>query len=255
MSNTTKFQDNWTDWTIINWEKLLKPQFNYNDLKHTYRQSEVSKSSCSIHWILWVLANNFNKTISLWQRKDIWAEAIKRGASEEWWWRFHKAIKLVQEYFSENKDLDFKYFTVPTSEILPYLDKWFSVYWGVKIKEWYNADKLADWFLWDVESYWEDRFWHAIFFQKFSDWNYWYVDNYFDERTNKSKTKYNEVRFRDFNDLLEKWIFFNTCYICIPEEEIVRNWYNFLTLEEKQKKLSERPEVIAKKEEIAKKNS
>ena len=69
------------------------------------------------------VANTFNISFSLFEREEIWAEAKKRGASDEWGWYFDKSIKLVQEYCRDNKNLDFKYFSIKKENFLEYAKK------------------------------------------------------------------------------------------------------------------------------------
>lgn len=242
--NNTLFKLNLDDWIIEDWQKILKPKYTYKELKKAYRQSEVHRNSCSIHWAMTMISNNFNIDFSLKERQWLWERAIDNGASESWGWRFSDAIKLIKDYCKEENKLDFKYFSVKTAEMQKYLDDWFCIYWWIKIKEWFNADKLKDWFIWDADWYWNDKYWHWICFTKFEDWNIWYIDNY------SLHTKYNEVRFRDFQKLCDLWVFFPIWYIATTTEEIVKNWYNHLTLREKEEKLRNRPEAIKKQQEL-----
>jgi len=231
MLNWTKYNEDKSDWVLKNWTRVLKPKHSYKELKKAYWQSPVSKNSCSIHWVLTMVSNTFGIDFTLEERKSLWNEAKKLWASDEWGWRFAWAIKLVKSYCSEYRALEFNFYSIQSKEIPRYTKLWFPIYWWVKIKEWYNRDKLKDWFLWDSEDYWKLLVWHAICFTQFEDWNLWYVDNY------PEKTKYNEVRFRDFQKLYDLWVFFNTAYICCTTEEIVKQGYNHLTLEEKVAKL------------------
>lgn len=239
-------ETNWTlygisakDWVLKDWVKILKPKYSYQELKKAFWQFPVSKNSCSIHGAITMVANTFNVDYSLEERKAIWEVAKTKWASDEWGWRFHEAIQLVKSWSSEHKGLEFNYFSIPKTQFKEYAEKGFAVYWGIKVKENSTRDKLKDGYVWDdVENFWEMKFWHAVCFTMI-DWEFWFVDNY------PEKTKYNEVKFRNLDQLLENGYFYNTGYICCTTDEVVKNGYNWLTLEEKKAKLAARPEAQA----------
>lgn len=233
ITNWTQYKENPSDWIVKDWDKVLIPELNYNLLKHAYRQYPVSKNSCSIHWIMSTISNTFNITFSLAEREEIRKEAKKLWANDEWWWRFADAIKLLKNWCEENKDLKFRYYKVQKEEFEDYAKQWFAIYWGIRIKEWSTRDKLKDWYVWDdVEHFWETKFGHAVCFTMIWD-EFGFVDNY------PNKTKYNEVKFRNLDWLLETWYLMNVWYILMTND-----------VDEITEALKNRPEAIAKRKEL-----
>jgi len=212
ITNWTQYNENTSDWILKDWDKVLVPEHNYNILKKSFWQFPVSKNSCSVHWALTCIANTFNINYSLSEREEIWEEAKSKGASDDRWWYFADALKLCQEWTAENKEYKFRYYKIQKEEFEKYAKLWFTIYWGIKVKDWSTRDKLKDWVIWDdVESYWESKFWHAVCFSMIWD-KFWFIDNY------PNKTKYNTPTFTNLDKLLENWYFFNTWYILMTSE-------------------------------------
>jgi len=237
-TNATKYSQDEKDWVLKSWTKILKPQYSYDELRKSFYQSPVNRNSCSVHWVFTMLANTFNVDFPLEERKAVWQQCLDNGASNEWGYWFAKAIKQVHSWCSEHKGLEFNYFSIQKEDFLKYAEQWFAIYWGYRMLEWASRDYIKDGVLWDdIEDYWNVKGWHAVCFTMI-DWKFWFVNNYPD------KTKFNEVKFHNLDELLKTNFFFNTGYICATTDEVVRQWYNFLSLSEKIKKLSERPEAI-----------
>jgi len=217
VSSATKYDKNPSDWILKHWAKVLVPKHNYNELKHSYWQSAVSRNSCSIFWAITTVSNTFDVTFSLEEQKQIRAEAKEQWASDETGWWFSKAIRHVQQWCKQHKDIDFRYYTIKKEEFEKYAKKWFAIYWGIKILEGSTRDKLKDWVIWDdVESYGKMKLWHAISFTMIWD-KFGYVDNY------KNKSKVNTPTFTNLDELIKAWYFFNTGYIMMTNkvEEII----------------------------------
>ena len=231
--NSTKYRIDPSDWIVKDWEHILVPKYNRNQLKKSFWQSPVSKNSCSIHWIMTAIANSFNVNFSLYEREWIWKRALDLWASNEWWWRFDEAIKLLRDYCKEEWKQEFRYYTIKKEEFEKYAKMWFMIYWGIRIKEWSTRDMVKDWVIWDdVETYWDTKFWHWVCFWMIWD-KFWFINNY------PKHTKYNEPTFTNLNKLLEKWYFFDTWYILMTDDvDEIEDW------------LAKRKEVLAKKEEI-----
>ena len=233
-NNSTKYNSNNTDWIIKDWQHILKPKFDWNDLHKAFWQFPVDKNSCSIHWAITTVANSFNVDFTLEERKEIWNIALTKGADPQWWWYFADAIKLIRDYCRDNNKQRFRYYKIKNTEFEEYAKKWFMIYGWIRIKEWSTRDKLKDWYVWDdVDTFWDTKFWHAVCFWMIWD-EFWFIDNY------PNKTRYNEVKFRNLDKLLKKWYFFKTWYILMTDD-----------VDEIQEWLSQRKEVKKAKKRIA----
>ena len=213
--NWTQYKNNSSDWILKDWAKILIPENSYNNLKHSYLQSAVNKNSCSIFWIMTTISNTFDIVFTLEEQKEIWELAKERWASEKTWWRFHKAIKLLQEYCADKKDYKFRYYSIKNTVFVDYAKKWFTIYWWVAIKENSTRDKLKDWVLWDdIETYWDVKFYHWLTFFKNNESKYDLscVNNY------KDKTKYNVYDLTNIDKLIENWMIMKTWYILMTSE-------------------------------------
>ena len=62
-----------------------------------YHQPEVSLVSCTVHGALGCVSDLTGIAFSLAQRKEMWSEAIKRGAREGFGWSLSGAVDLVRE--------------------------------------------------------------------------------------------------------------------------------------------------------------
>ena len=219
MTNWTKYRTDTSAWTLKEWQKILIPEHNWNELKKSFRQFPVSKKSCSIHWIMTAIANSFDVDFPLEERKAIWERAIDLWASNDWWWRFDKAINLLKNRCKETDKQKFRYYEIKNTEFETYAKLWFIIYGWIRIKEWSTRDMIKDWVIWDdVDTYWDDKFWHWVCFWMIWD-KFWMINNY------PWHTKYNEATFVNLKKLLKKWYFFETWYILMTDNvDEIEDW-------------------------------
>lgn len=71
----------------------------------TYDQRDVSANSCTVHGAMTAYSALTGYEFTLDERKEIWQEALNRGASDDWGWYIHDAVHLVYEYVNNRDDL------------------------------------------------------------------------------------------------------------------------------------------------------
>lgn len=70
-----------------------------------YDQREVSKVSCTVHAAMTSYSGLTGYEFTLEERKDIWDDALARGANPNVGWYLHDAVHLVYDYVNEREDL------------------------------------------------------------------------------------------------------------------------------------------------------
>jgi len=118
----------------------------YKDTKIEYNQKEVHENSCTLHSALGAFSDLTGYKFSISERKKLWEEAKKRGASEDWGWYLVDAVNLVREYVNT---LNIgKFITarvgIATSEFYQVLKRGYSVATSYNGNEAYNTDLLDD---------------------------------------------------------------------------------------------------------------
>jgi len=78
-----------------------------------YDQTEVSKVSCTVHAAMGAYSDLTGFKFPLEARKEIWAEAINRGANEIGWYT-NAAVKLVREWVNANCDTKVDFYRMKT---------------------------------------------------------------------------------------------------------------------------------------------
>lgn len=75
---------------------LPLPKFSNKDVY--YNQNDVSSMSCTIHACLSAFTDQTGYVFSLEERKKLWEEAKKLGASDNFGWYVSDAVNLVRKY-------------------------------------------------------------------------------------------------------------------------------------------------------------
>lgn len=87
-----------TDYQLAAGEfELPKPRNTFWMNTNEYHQPEVSTVSCTVHGSLGALSDLAGERFTLEQRKEMWAEALRRGAKEGWGWYTARAVDLGRQ--------------------------------------------------------------------------------------------------------------------------------------------------------------
>lgn len=123
--------------------ELPKPRNTFWMNQNEYHQPEVSKVSCTVHGSLGALSDLTGYRFTLEQRKEMWAEALKRGAKEGWGWYTARAVDLVREFGKKYIGDDFLSFRVnfKTEDLYDSLDAGYTIVCSFRGNKAYNEDR------------------------------------------------------------------------------------------------------------------
>lgn len=124
-----------------------KAKQTYWDNQIAYQQTEVNNYSCTVTGALGVLSDYFGYNSPLSERKDLWKEAVKKGADPERGWFTTSAVDLVRNYWNaKNPDKEVMSFRVSTAspDFYDVLEKGYSLCLGFNGNAAYTADKNKD---------------------------------------------------------------------------------------------------------------
>lgn len=108
-----------------------------------YNQTEVSQNSCTLHAALGAFSDLTGYEFSLQERKDLWATALTKGASDNYGWYIVDAVNLVRDYVNTKLNLGkFVSIRVPLASDIFYtaLKQGYSVVAGYNGNQEYNND-------------------------------------------------------------------------------------------------------------------
>ena len=229
-TNWTKYSTDCNDFIIVKWDNIVVPEWRYIDKRISYLQNEVHKNSCSIHWVMTTMANNFNIIFSLRERKLLWSLAIQQWTDPEVWWYMNKAVKLVIDYVKKFKGIDLLYYRIHYTQYAQMAESRFNLACWFRMRKWFAKDRFDNCIVGeDYEEYWDRTYWHLVSFY-WDDWLY-YVDNY--------SHKCNETKIVNLEQMVKAGIIFENAYL-FTYSNPVRKFYNGLTYKEKIQKLKER---------------
>lgn len=235
--NWSKYSIDPNDFLVINWKELQVPEYTYLQRKISYNQNDVWSSSCSIHWVMTTITNNFYVDFTLQDRQAIWNMAILQWANPEMGWDMLSAVKLVVTYVKEHKNLNLAYYRVNFLQYEELIKKWFSIVTWFTNKEWFTKDRMDNCVVWEsVSEYWDRKWWHLISLY-WNNW-LWYIDNYLNH------TKCNNTKIVNILQLVQAWTFWDNGYV-FSIIDPVKKWYNWMTYTEKIAKLKARPESLS----------
>ena len=233
--NNTKYSIDSNDFLLIQWQDIAIPEGRYYDKRISYYQNDVCAYSCSIHWCMSTIANNFNITFTLDDRKEIWKQAIKLWADPNFGWDMLNAVKLVRNYVRDIKWINLVYFRVPYTLYEEVTKKGFNIVCWYRNRSWFTKDRMDNCIVGEnIDEYWDRNYGHLISLY-WNNW-LWYVDNF------PAHTKCNETKIVNIDKLVQAWVFFESWYIYTYVDPI-KKWFNWLTLQEKIAKLKWRDEV------------
>jgi len=228
---------------VWKWDIIETPSLNFK--KAWEIQYHQHWNTCFLYWPMWAVSDLTWYEFVKEAQEDLVVEAwASKYADPKWWWYFWYWIKsvcdLYNERYAENSQW-LEYYRVPKKDWEEWLDRWYSiVIWYKHSKEWVN-DKRDDWIInkSNTEYDWtEDWYWHCTRLIKY-DWKYYIVNNY-------SWTSQNIFEIDNYKDNTSLFAFW---YIPVLLED-VKDWYQWLSLEEKEEKLKNRKEVLAKRKEL-----
>lgn len=123
---------------------LPRAKHTFAENKIIYSQGEVNSFSCTLHAAIGALSDLTGVTLTLQERKDLWAEAVKLGADPTFGWYTAKAIDLVRKWWNAKYPaeelMSFKV-TTGSEEFYDALQKGYSVSVAFNGNGVYNADK------------------------------------------------------------------------------------------------------------------
>lgn len=124
--------------------KLPEPPRTFWDEQIVYAQNEVSSVSCTCTGPLTAISALTGYRFTLEQRKEIWAEALRRGAKEGWGWSMQGAVTLIREYASRYLGKELIFFRLDwhdEEEVLSILDAGYTINVGYQGNSAFNKDR------------------------------------------------------------------------------------------------------------------
>lgn len=186
-----------------------------------YNQNEISSNSCTLHSVMGAFSDLTGYEFSLKERKELWEEAKKLGASDSFGWYILDAVNLVRKYVNEKLNIG-KFVTIRVAlgfdEFYTALKQGYSVCTGYNGNQDYNNDLLDDGIIQEKQLSGQRQYSHAI---RLVDPDIT-TPNEVEVRDNYkgSTTWRNEYRIPNIIDLYKNGIFFMSGYIFAYDEEI-----------------------------------
>jgi len=230
VSSATIEQYSEKDWIYYN-DIIETPSLNFeNTWKIQYNQKEVHKNSCFLHAPFTALTALTGYKFTLEERKDIVEQAFAtEWADPSYWGYFNESCEFLAKWYNENKsskEQHIWFYRLWKDKLQKAYNKWYLVIEWYEVQQWQRDDWNDDWIYnksWG--EYWKKHWWHLICKWKI-DWKVCIIDNYPWEKTN----------------IIEDWwtlkMFING-YIFVIKED-VKDWYQWLLVEDKIKKLKNR---------------
>lgn len=123
--------------------ELPKPRHKFDEIQIAYHQPTVSTYSCTVISAAACVSNLIGKGFSYEQLKEMWAEAIKRGANPNFGWDMKSAVDLVRQFTKKFFGIEVSSFIVElaSQEYFDALDKGYMVNIGYSASTLYDKDK------------------------------------------------------------------------------------------------------------------
>lgn len=108
-----------------------------------YNQKDVSPTSCTVHGAMGSYSDLTGYKFQLEERKEIWEEALNRGADPNGGWYIQSAVKLVAEWVNKNCEQKVSYYRIPVSsgEFLQAMRLGYSPVIGYRGNKTYKLDR------------------------------------------------------------------------------------------------------------------
>jgi len=241
-----KQETNWTiekyndkDWEYL-WDIIETPSKNFLNTNIQYNQREIHKNCCFLHWPMWVISDITWYRFTDKERQDLVDFAWTTPYADPAWWGYLSYwMKWAIENYNKNhwsKEHFLEYYRIPVYKFKDFLDKWYSVNCGYHTSDAFNKDKYDDWII--NFSWWKYKPWkwgHCVRMFK-QDWKYKIVNNY--DWVSKS----NIFEIENPDELFKSWILFTNWYVVVLKDW-TKDWYEGLSLKDKENKLRNRKEV------------
>lgn len=235
-TNATKEHYSDKDFTWLN-DVIETPSKNFKNTWIEYNQKEVHKNSCFLHWPFWAVSDITGYKFTLEERKALTEQAWKtEWADPSYGGYFNEWVKHIIKYYNENvasKDQWLSYFRLPVNKWDDFMDKGYSVVCGYFTDKNLRSDKYDDWVInfskWDYDKW---GYWHCTRIFK-DNWKYKIINNY------AWVSNFNIYEVEDIMKLKDKGIFFRNWYVIMLKED-VKDWYQWLDIEDKITKLKNR---------------
>ena len=176
-----------------------------------YNQVEAGKYSCTIHGAMGAYSDLTGFKFSLEQRKEIWQEAILRGANPNKGWWINKAVALVRDWVNANcpDKVDYYRTELDNFDCLSVMRLGYSPIIGYNGSQLFSLDK-ADGIL-DRTSFSPRTHGHCLraTYSAFDEYDLM-PDNYPYKHLNIYR-----VPTRNWNSLVANGVFFKSAYIYI----------------------------------------
>jgi len=108
-----------------------------------YPQYDVAKNSCTVHGAMGAYSDLTGYKFSVDERKEIWQEALNRGADPSVGWYINSAVDLVREWVNKNCPVQVNYYRVMLGsfEHGAVMRLGYSVIGGYRGNKTYNLDR------------------------------------------------------------------------------------------------------------------
>lgn len=210
--------DSETDYQLSGDFKLPKPRHSYYDNRIEYHQPEISGVSCTIHGAIGCASDLLGYTFTKEERKEMWGEALRRGADPKVGWSLKAAVDLVREYTPKYTGVEVMSFVMAlnSDEFWYALDMGYTIYCGFRGNKTYNDDK-NDGTL-DETAFGVSTYGHAVRMIKdsASDMYDIIVDNYANSTTKPNRYKFKKEHLQE---LLRNNVFFTTGYVFVIKSD------------------------------------
>lgn len=167
------------DWmlgSVIERTDIADAEFRFYDKTIEYNQDEYKQNTCTVYAAMWAYSDLRWIEIPFEKRKEIIDLAIDGWLDVNEWWRLHKAVKLVADYFW---DVSYARIILGSEDENMARNKWYTIISWYKWNREYNLDRDDDWIVQKNER-WEPTYWHAPRFVALEE----VADNYKKRATN-----------------------------------------------------------------------
>jgi len=210
---------------------IEKPSCNFlNTWKIQYNQDEVHKSSCFAHWPFTAISALTGYKFTLEERKAIVEEAwTKDWADPAWGWKFVNSCQFIAKWYNKNRAKSWQwleFYRIPKSRFKDFNDKGYLVVTWYIVEQWNAADRNDDWIYNNSKWWYWKEYWGHCICKWIIDWKDVIVDNY----------AWKRVNIIEWYEALKEYQFW---YVFMLKED-VKDWYQWLSLEDKEKKLRNR---------------
>lgn len=123
--------------------ELPTPRMTYWDKQIQTHQPDVHANSCTVHGAFGCVSDLTGYEFTLEQRKEMWNEALARGADPSVGWYMQKAVDLVRQFASRYTGIELMTFRVEllSEDFLKAIEKGYTVNVGYSGNSAYNDDR------------------------------------------------------------------------------------------------------------------